>query len=298
MPLQDLLASHGPALTLLGLHERPRGSAGGEPDGARRPAAHNVDRVMDLQVDAAPTDERAEGEHRQPDQPYQGPPREHSPDPPDARLIRILVVDDHSIVRQGIRRILEERPNMEVVGEAEDGLTAVERVGILHPDVVLLDLQLPGLSGIETLPRLWAAHPAVEVIILTMFDQVEEVFAGLKAGARGYLLKDAAPAAIVQAVRAASRGESSLSPALVTRVLDRFAVLARREVDPDALTEREMDILGCMARGMPYKQIGVQLSITSKTVQYHVRNILQKLHVASRGEAVAVATEKGLLSRP
>lgn len=228
----------------------------------------------------------------------ESPSSEHSTDlPPDARLIRVLLVDDHSIVRQGIRRILEEQPGIEVVGEAEDGLAAVEQAARLHPDVVLLDLQLPGLSGIETLPRLRAAHPPVEVVILTVFDQAEEVFAALKAGARGYLLKDATPAAVIAAVRAAGRGESALAPALVTRVMDRFAVLARREVDPDALTEREMEILGCMSEGMPYKQIGMELNITAKTVQYHVRNILQKLHVASRGEAVAVATERGLLNR-
>jgi NarL family two-component system response regulator LiaR len=224
--------------------------------------------------------------------------REPSPDlSPDARLIRVLVVDDHSIVRQGIRRILDEEPDIEVVGEAENGLAAVEQVSMLQPDVVLLDLQLPGLSGIEALPRLRVAHPAVEVVILTVFDQNEEVFAGLKAGARGYLLKDATPATVIAAVRAARRGESSLAPALATRVMDRFAVLAQREVDPDALTEREMEILGCMAQGMPYKEIGAQLNITAKTVQYHIRNILQKLHVGSRGEAVAAATERGLLSR-
>ncbi len=215
----------------------------------------------------------------------------------DAQTIRVLIVDDHSVVRQGIRRILEEQPDIEVEGEAEDGLVAVEQVGKLRPDVVLLDLQLPHLSGIEALPKLRAVHPAVEVVILTVFDQDEEVFAALKAGARGYLLKDATPAAIVAAVRAARRGESSLTPSLATRVMNRFAVLAQREVDPDALTEREVGILACMAQGMPYKQIGTQLNITAKTVQYHTRNILQKLHVGSRGEAVAVATERGLLSR-
>ncbi len=223
---------------------------------------------------------------------------EHSPDlSPNAHLIRVLVVDDQAIVRQGIRHILEEQPDMEVVGEAEDGLEAVEQVGRLHPDVVLLDLQLPGLSGIEAIPRLRAAHPAVEVIILSVFDQDEEVFASFKAGARGYLLKDATPATVIAAVRAARRGESSLAPAITTRVMDRFAVLAQREVDPDALTERELEILASMAKGRSYKGIAEDLSITTSTVQYHVTHIQQKLGVRSRGEAVAAAGQRGLLPK-
>ena len=130
-----------------------------------------------------------------------------------------------------------------------------------------------------------------------MFDQDEQVFASLKAGARGYVLKDAAPETIVAAVRAASHGETSLPPTLATHVVERFAVLAQREVDPDALTERELEILACMARGLPYKAIAAQLNVTTHTVQYHVTNILQKLHVGNRGEAVAVAVQRGLLKQ-
>ncbi len=216
---------------------------------------------------------------------------------PEAHPIRILVVDDQPVARQGIRRILEGQPDIEIIGEAEDGLSAVEQTGRLHPDVVLLDLQLPGLSGVAALPRLRAAHPGVEVVILTMFDQDEQVFAGLKAGARGYVLKDALPAAILAAVRAASHGDAVLAPAIATRLVARFSVLAQRDVDPDSLTERELEVLRCMERGMPYKEIAVELSITSHTVQYHVTNILQKLAVGSRGEAVAVALQRGLLGR-
>ena len=215
---------------------------------------------------------------------------------PAAGLTRVLVVDDHPLARQGIRRILEGQPDVQVVGEAEDGLIAVAQTERLHPDVVLLDLQLPRLSGLEALPRLRTAHPAVEVVILTTFDQDEQVFAGLKAGARGYVLKDAPPETLVAAVRAASQGQSALPPSMTTRVVARLNILARREEDPDALTPRELAILEYMAQGLPYKQIAAQLHITAKTVQYHVTHILQKLHVRSRGEAVAAAVERGVLS--
>jgi len=215
----------------------------------------------------------------------------------DAHPIRVLVVDDHPIARQGIRSILAGQPDVQVVGEAEDGLTAVAETSRLHPDVVLLDLQLPQLSGVEVLPKLRDVHPAVEVVILTVFDQDEQVFASLKAGARGYVLKDAPSQTIVEAVRAASHGQSSLPPKVATRVVERFAVLASQEVDPNALTVRELEVLGYMAKGTPYKEIATLMNITVNTAQYHAKNIMQKLDVRNRSEAVEMATQRGLLGR-
>lgn len=219
-----------------------------------------------------------------------------TPTPPD-RPIRVLVVDDHTIARQGIRRILEGHAGIQIVGEADDGQAAVEQTARLHPDVILLDVHMPRLSGIEALPRLRAVDPGVEVVMLTMSDQDEAIFASLKAGARGYVLKDAPLETFVAAVRAAGQGQSSLPPSVTTRVVDRFAALAQREVHPNALTERELEILACMAKGTPYKAIAAQLNVTTHTVQYHVTNILQKLHVGNRGEAVAAALQLGLLNQ-
>lgn len=213
-----------------------------------------------------------------------------------AQPIRVLIVDDHPVTRQGIRRILEGQPDLLVVGEAADGLMGLEKLTTLNPDVVLLDLQMPNLGGLAALPRLRAACPQVEVVVLTTFDQEEHVFAALKAGARGYLLKDSAPETLLATIRAAARRESLLPTALATRVVDRYVALAQREADPDALNDRELEVLTLIATGAPYKTIAGQLHITPKTVQYHAGNIMGKLQARSRGEAVAVATERGLLA--
>ncbi len=165
------------------------------------------------------------------------------------------------MVRQGIRQVLEQQPDIHVVGEAGDGLSAVEQMALLYPDVVLLDLQLPGLSGVEAIPRLRAVQPSAKVVILTVFSQDEELLAALKAGARGYILKDAPSAVIVEAIREALHGRTSLSHELETRVIDHLVGLAQRAEDPDALTEREVEILRYLRQGKLYKEIAAQPTV-------------------------------------
>ena len=157
-------------------------------------------------------------------------------------------------------------------------------------------MQMPRLSGVAAIPQLRDAQPEVEVVILTTFNQEEQVLAALTAGARSLLLKDATPETLLATIRAAARGESLLPVGVTTRVVERLTALTSRDSDPDALNTREIQILRLLATGAPYKEIAAQLYITTKTVQYHVGNILGKLHVRSRGEAVAVATERGLLN--
>ena len=211
-----------------------------------------------------------------------------------AGIIRVMIADDHPVVREGLAAMLARQPDIDVVGEATDGCEAVQRAGEILPDIILMDLQMPHLGGVEAIKQIRAKFPQVQMIVLTTYGDDDSIFQGIAAGARGYLLKDAPRDELFRAVRAVARGESLLQPAVATRLLDRFA---RPKVEPpqETLTERELDVLRLLAKGSANKQIGAQLHISESTVKTHVANIFQKLEVTDRTEAVTVALSRGLI---
>ncbi|MFO7742785.1 MAG: response regulator transcription factor [Anaerolineae bacterium] len=213
-----------------------------------------------------------------------------------ARPIRVLVVDDHVVVRRGIRALLGTVDEVQVVGEAPDGEEALERVKALRPDVILLDLLMPRMDGIEVTRRLVAEDPKTRILVLTSFAADDQVFPAIKAGALGYLLKDTGPEELVRAIRQVYRGESSLSPAVARKVLQELSRPLDRPPTPDPLTERELEVLQVVARGLSNQDIAAELMISEATVRTHVSNILGKLHLASRTQAALYALREGLAS--
>jgi DNA-binding NarL/FixJ family response regulator len=208
--------------------------------------------------------------------------------------IRVLIADDHPVVREGLAAMLAREPDIDVVGEAQDGQEAVDRVGTLKPNVVLMDLMMPKMGGVDAIRAIRERHPDVQMIVLTTYGDDDSIFQGIAAGARGYLLKDAPRDELFRAVRAVAKGESLLQPAVATRLLDRFT-RPKNEPTQDALTERELDVLRLLAKGSANKQIGVSLKISESTVKTHVANIFQKLNVSDRTEAVTVALQRGFI---
>jgi NarL family two-component system response regulator LiaR len=214
----------------------------------------------------------------------------------DVESIRVLVVDDHIIVRRGIRALLATEDEIEVVGEAQDGQEALERIRALRPDVILLDLLMPRMDGIETTKRVIAEDPDARILVLTSFAADDKVFPAIKAGALGYLLKDTGPGELVRAIRRVYRGESSLSPAIARKVLQELSRPSDRPPTPEPLTEREVEVLQVVARGESNQEIAAELMISEATVRTHVSNILGKLHLASRTQAALYALREGLAS--
>jgi DNA-binding NarL/FixJ family response regulator len=215
-------------------------------------------------------------------------------------MIRILLVDDQSLFREGLRTLLSVQPDIEVVGEAANGEEAIRLTASLHPSVVLMDLQMPVLDGAAATRRIRAAHPECRVIVLTIFDDDERVFEGLRAGAVGYLLKDAPSGKLVEAIRAAARGESFLQPSVAAKVVAEFARLAdhpsaRHDPLVEPLSDRELDVLRLIADGASNKEIAAQLVIAEGTVKNHITNILGKLGVRDRTQAALKAKEMGIL---
>lgn len=211
--------------------------------------------------------------------------------------IRVLLTDDHAIVRKGVRALLATEQNIEVVGEACSGVEAVAQAEVLHPDVILMDLVMPELDGIEATRQITTKLPGVHILVLTSFAADEKVFPAIKAGALGYLLKDSSPEELVGAIRKVHRGEPSLEPSIARKVLMELSHPPKQQpLTADPLTEREFDVLRLLAQGCSNKDIAVKLSVSELTVRTHVSNILSKLHLASRTQAALYALQKGITS--
>ncbi len=212
--------------------------------------------------------------------------------------IRILIADDHNLFRSGLRRILRDYGDLNVVGEATNGEEAVALVQQLRPDVVLMDVGMPGVSGPEAAYRIRTAYPETQVIMLTVSDTDEDLFASVKAGARGYLLKNAHMDDLTEAIRRVHAGEAIIAPTMAVRLLEEFGTLAREapaKPDVGELSNREVEVLRLVAHGLANKEIADRLGLSEHTVKTHLRNILDKLHLRSRAHAAAYAVEAGLV---
>ncbi|HEX6348756.1 MAG TPA: response regulator transcription factor [Candidatus Dormibacteraeota bacterium] len=209
--------------------------------------------------------------------------------------VRLLVVDDQALFRTGLARLLNEDPRVEVVGEATDGAQALKLAAALRPDVILMDIKMPQLDGIEATRQLATAHPGIRVLILTTFDADSYVIQALKAGAAGYVLKDSQPEAIVSSILAVHSGERVMAGAVANRVVDMLTGTTTPKEFYDGLTAREVEILKMLASGMANKQIAYRLKISEKTVRNHVSNMYEKLEIYDRAQAVLYAVRKGLV---
>jgi len=214
-------------------------------------------------------------------------------DTADAKVISLLLVDDHPVVRKGTRDLLEGESDLRVVGEAESGEEAIRRARELRPDVILMDVSMPGMNGIEATKRIKAEMPGVGVLVLTSYDDDAYVFALLEAGAAGYILKNATEDELLGAVRAVAAGESALHPAIARKVLERFSSHQTPSPAEEMLSPRELEVLRIAATGRTNKEIARDLDISPRTVQVHLANIFSKLGVGSRTEAVLYGIKRG-----
>ena len=210
--------------------------------------------------------------------------------------IRVLLAEDHIIMREGTREFIQREPDMEVVGEANDGEEAVALASRLKPDVVVMDIRMPKLNGIEATKQIKQQYPSIAVLILTAFDTDQYIFALLEAGAAGYLLKGVHAYELIDAIRAVYAGESVLHPVIASRVIRRVVSPIPESKSVEPLSEREMEILKLAAKGISNKDIGEKLFVSPRTVQVHLGNIFHKLGVASRTEAVLFGLKRGWMS--
>jgi NarL family two-component system response regulator LiaR len=211
------------------------------------------------------------------------------------KAIRVLIADDHHIVRKGLKVLLGTEKDMQVVGEAGNGVEAVSKAAALKPDVILMDIVMPEMDGIEATRRITAENPGARILVLTSFAADDKVFPAVKAGALGYLLKDSTPEQLVEAIRQVHRGEPSLEPSIARKVLQELSGGAGRQTT-DPLTEREVEVLRLIAQGLSNKEIAAAIFVAEWTVRSHVSNILGKLHLASRTQAALYALRSGLAS--
>lgn len=213
-------------------------------------------------------------------------------------VVSVVLADDHQLVREGVRAFLETQPGIEIVGEAATGEEAVSLSQALAPDVVLMDLAMPGIGGVEATRRVREVSPRTQVVVLTSFHDDAYVFPAIKAGALSYLLKDAGPDEIAEAVRAAARGEAKLHPRIAGRLLQQVRGTDAASVNPfTELTEREQEVLRLIAQGMSNAEIAAELSISEKTVKAHVSNVLGKLYLVDRTQAAVFAWREGFVGR-
>ncbi len=213
---------------------------------------------------------------------------------PRAGPIRVLIADDHAIVREGQRALIETEPGMELIGEAADGVEAVHMARTLQPDVILLDLLMPRKGGVEAIQEIKAHNAEARILVLTSFAEDEKVYAAIKAGALGYLLKDASPQEILAAIREVHRGEPSMPPVIAHKLVSELQRTSNLPPTEDPLTERELEILKLVAQGLPNLEIAERLVISERTVRTHVSNILAKLHLANRTQVALYALREGL----
>ena len=211
----------------------------------------------------------------------------------------MLIVDDHELFRRGLEQVLSEEGDLEIVGEAGDGLEAIERSNDLQPDVILMDVRMPGVGGIEATRRIRNAQPSTKVVMLTVSEDEEDLFAAVRAGATGYLLKEVSIDEVAGAVRAVARGQALITPSMATKLIVEFNGLSRRldaqHGNAPRLTDREIEVLRLVAKGMANKEIAAELVIAENTVKNHVRNILEKLQLKSRMEAAMYAVREKLV---
>ena len=211
-----------------------------------------------------------------------------------SKAIRVLIADDHAVVRRGLRALIDTEPNMEVIDEASDGEEAVRKALSLQPDVILLDMVMPRMGGLEAIAEIKRESPEARILILTSFAEDDKVLPAIKSGALGYLLKDSSPDDLLQAIRDVSRGDSSLHPTIARMLVREISQPTRLPLSEDPLSNREVEVLKLVAQGLSNREIAVKLVVSERTVAKHVGNILDKLHLANRTQAALHALREGV----